>query len=360
MLKGTAVMEKSNNSIIFADSKTRMMNLRKILFVFAALSGSLAAFGQEVRGGIEIDYNAPKKYIVGGVGVEGKDPVVQNILLVALRHRDAGHAQREGSTPQGDLGGPGAAVRLADDALVVHHGGEGSDEAAVAQGDALGKAEDGRFGTQDIAHGLHELQGAVPAFAAVQTVSDVVVGIELQIPQGQGGAAHIDAGGDGVIGADEGQTIVPAAGDDGVLIQDQEAEVLPARRSLQAQVVVQLDGEPRDAVPDDIVPAVIRGHIPVALQMQGVGVRVITPCKSIVDQPGEIDLRDLSSRNCQVIALYDRDPSDVSGAIRLPHFLRPGDVRTGIIGGQGAVQKDVCAEGRGKAGKVYLLQLKKA
>ena len=71
MLKGTAVMEKSNNSIIFADSKTRMMNLRKILFVFAALSGSLAAFGQEVRGGIEIDYNAPKKYIVGGVGVEG-------------------------------------------------------------------------------------------------------------------------------------------------------------------------------------------------------------------------------------------------------------------------------------------------
>ena len=70
MLKGTAVMEKSNNSIIFADSKTRMMNLRKILFVFAALSGSLAAFGQEVRGGIEIDSNAPKKEIVGGGGAE--------------------------------------------------------------------------------------------------------------------------------------------------------------------------------------------------------------------------------------------------------------------------------------------------
>ena len=151
-----------------------------------------------------------------GVGVEGKDPVVQNILLVALRHRDAGHAQGVGPLAQDHIGGPGAAVRLTDDALVVDHGAEGLDKAAVIKGDALGEAEDGRLGGGEDAGAALQIQSALPARAAVHGIEDVVVGVELQVPQGQRRPAHIDAGGSCVIGADKGQTVVAVSGDGGV------------------------------------------------------------------------------------------------------------------------------------------------
>ena len=47
------------------------MHLRRILCATLLLLGGMLLQAQEVRSGIEIDYNHPRKYKVGGVRVEG-------------------------------------------------------------------------------------------------------------------------------------------------------------------------------------------------------------------------------------------------------------------------------------------------
>ena len=48
-----------------------MMNWKNILFSAVLSVLGTAAFAQTGRDGIEIDYNAPRSYVVAGVGVEG-------------------------------------------------------------------------------------------------------------------------------------------------------------------------------------------------------------------------------------------------------------------------------------------------
>ena len=109
---------------------------------------------------------------------------------------------------------------------------------------------------------------------------------------------------------------------------------------MQAHTGVDRNGEPGDAVPDDIVIGVIRGYIPVALQVQGVCVRIIAPGEGIVDQVGEVigvRLRsgcDLLARNGQVIFNVVGVPGapGEGAAVVLQLVLGPVFVEIGVIG----------------------------
>ena len=63
-----------------------MMKLRNILLPAVLSLLGTAAFAQTGRAGIEIDYNAPKDYIVAGVDVEGslEDTRLRQIELAPI------------------------------------------------------------------------------------------------------------------------------------------------------------------------------------------------------------------------------------------------------------------------------------
>ena len=48
------------------------MRISRIVLASLLLLVSFGAWGQQ-KGGVTVDYNRPKKYIVGGVGVEGNN-----------------------------------------------------------------------------------------------------------------------------------------------------------------------------------------------------------------------------------------------------------------------------------------------
>ncbi|MBR1706067.1 MAG: outer membrane protein assembly factor BamA [Bacteroidales bacterium] len=57
------------------------MKLRRIGCIIALAMTGTALYGQSGRGAIEIDYGAPQKYIVGGVGVEGNHYYGENQVI---------------------------------------------------------------------------------------------------------------------------------------------------------------------------------------------------------------------------------------------------------------------------------------
>ena len=60
------------------------MRVRQIIFLSIMLLLPVGAFAQQTGGKIEVDYNNPKKYIVGGVKVEGNRHMSsEQILQVA-------------------------------------------------------------------------------------------------------------------------------------------------------------------------------------------------------------------------------------------------------------------------------------
>ena len=71
-LHGTDVSEKSNNSVYLRIYRKRRMKHRYIVaLLLLTLASCLQAFAQVEAP--EIDYNRPRKYIVGGVTVEGNN-----------------------------------------------------------------------------------------------------------------------------------------------------------------------------------------------------------------------------------------------------------------------------------------------
>ena len=60
------------------------MRISKIVLASLLLLLAFSAWGQNDGGDVTIDYNRPRKYIVGGVGVEGNDYLSpEQILQVA-------------------------------------------------------------------------------------------------------------------------------------------------------------------------------------------------------------------------------------------------------------------------------------
>ena len=47
------------------------MTVKKILCFAALMLSALGLRAQSGTGGVEVDYNRPKSYVVGGVGIEG-------------------------------------------------------------------------------------------------------------------------------------------------------------------------------------------------------------------------------------------------------------------------------------------------
>ena len=61
------------------------MRISKIILASLLLLFTVGAWGQQKEGDVTIDYNRPRKYIVGGVGVEGNnylspDQILENMI----------------------------------------------------------------------------------------------------------------------------------------------------------------------------------------------------------------------------------------------------------------------------------------
>jgi len=126
ILQETGVSEKSNNSVYLRNYPMKM-KYRYILAAVAFLSCAFSVSGQEYK--VEVDYNRPSKYIVGGVSVEGNSyfSAQQIIQLTGLQKG------MEITVPGEDVSGIVRRLWLQryfeDVAFVVDHLGETPDSA---------------------------------------------------------------------------------------------------------------------------------------------------------------------------------------------------------------------------------------